>query len=227
MNVLVAAAHGTRDPQGPAVLEGLLERVRERLPAVDVRIGYVDVIEPSLDGVLGAVDGPAVVVPMFLASGYHVRVDVPEAVATTGGTASVTTALGPDDAVVAAVAERLRTAGPLPAAVVMAAAGSSDAGALADVEAAGRRLEEMLGRRVVVGYVTTASPSVGDAVASLRAAGVASVGVASYLLAPGLFQRRLADVGADLVASPIGAHESVVDAIVSRYEAAAGGEGHG
>lgn len=219
--MLVAVAHGTRDPEGPVVLAELLSRVRERLPGVDVRIAYVDVIDPTLEAVLGSVDGRPVVVPMFLASGYHVRVDVPDAVTANGGTAVVTPALGPDDAVVAAVAERLRAAGPLPSAVVMAAAGSSDADALAEVETAGRRLGAMLERDVVVGYVTTASPSVGEAVASLRASGAASVGVAAYLLAPGLFQRRLDTVGADLVAPPIGPHEAVVDLIVSRFRSAA------
>ncbi|PSL08310.1 sirohydrochlorin ferrochelatase [Haloactinopolyspora alba] len=220
--VLVAVAHGTRDPDGPVVLEQLLDDVRRRLPDVDVRVGYVDVIEPTLEDVLATVGEDAVVVPMFLASGYHVRVDVPDAVKATGGTAVVTPALGPDDAVVEAVAARLRAAGDLPDAVVMAAAGSSDADALAEVETAGRRLGALLDREVVVGYVTTASPSVGEAVASLRASGAASVGVASYLLAPGLFQRRLDGVGADLVAPPIGPHERVVDLIVERFSAQRG-----
>jgi sirohydrochlorin ferrochelatase len=70
---LIAVAHGTRDPQGPKVLEDLLVAVRRQLPGVDVRIAYVDVIEPMLDEVLADVLDQAapspVVVPMFLASG--------------------------------------------------------------------------------------------------------------------------------------------------------------
>lgn len=220
--VLVAVAHGTRDPEGPVVLGDLLDRVRERLPGVDVRLAYVDVIGPALEEVLAEVGRPAVVVPMFLASGYHVRVDVPRAVEAARSAALVTPALGPDEAVVAAVAERLRQAGPLPDAVVMAAAGSSDAEALAEVEVAAGALSASIGREVVAGYVTTASPSVDEAVASLRAAGHRRVAVASYLLAPGLFQRRLAAVGADVVAPPIGAHEQVVSLIVGRYRSRRG-----
>lgn len=230
---LVAVAHGTRDPAGPAVLTELLDGVRELLPDVEVRVAYVDVIEPMLADVLAGLAGRAVVVPMFLASGYHVRVDVPEAVHSTDTPALVTPALGPDDAVVAAVAARLREAcqlrgagprgetSPLPDAVVLAAAGSSDAGALAEVDAAARKLAARLDRDVTPAYVTTAEPTVSDAVTALRAAGHATVGVASYLLAPGLFQRRLAEAGADVVAAPIGPHERVIALVAERYRRAA------
>ncbi|WP_203434071.1 sirohydrochlorin chelatase [Jiangella asiatica] len=219
-DVLVAVAHGTRAPAGPVVLEELLDLVRERLPGVQVRIAYVDVIGPTLEEVLAELDGRAVVVPMFLASGYHVRVDVPAAVAATGAAVTVTPALGPDPAVVAAVASRLRAATdavPVADAVVIAAAGSSDQAALGEVAVAAGRLAAELGVEVVPAYVTTAAPAVPDAVAGLRAAGHSRIAVASYLLAPGLFQERLASVGADVVAPPIGPHPLVADLIASRY----------
>ncbi|WP_198663706.1 sirohydrochlorin chelatase [Jiangella endophytica] len=223
-DVLVAVAHGTRAPEGPVVLSSLLERVRALLPGVDVRVAYVDVISPTLSSVLAGVapGARAVVVPMFLASGYHVRVDVPSAVASDGGRAIVTPALGPDAAVVAAVEARLRSVAPdgVPEAVVLAAAGSSDESALAEVAVAASLLSSALGRPVEPAYVTTASPSVPDAVSSLRAAGHATVGVASYLLAPGLFQQRLATSGADLVAPPIGPHPLVAALIADRYRVA-------
>lgn len=227
-DVLVAVAHGTRAPEGPVVLAALLDDVRALLPGVDVRVAYVDVISPMLSDVLAEVPAGvrAVVVPMFLASGYHVRVDVPAAVAamaSDGGRAVVTPALGPDPAVVAAVEARLRSAGPLPDAVVLAAAGSSDADALAEVEVAASLLSLSLSRPVLPGYVTTASPSVPDAVARLRSDGYATVGVASYLLAPGLFQQRLDSVGADVVAPPIGVHPLVAALIADRYRTAADG----
>lgn len=222
---LIAVAHGTRDPQGPAVLEELLSVVRAHLPGVDVHIAYVDVIGPELVDVLQGSSGKAVVVPLFLASGYHVRVDVPYAVTATGERAIVTPALGPDEAVVNAVAARLLEAGQLPDAVVMAAAGSSDADAMAEVEAAGRALGKVLDREVVAAYVTTASPTVPEAVVHARASGHATVGIASYLLAPGLFQQRLHEAGADLVGASIGPHPEVATLVVSRYNAAVGGVG--
>lgn len=229
--VLVAVAHGTRDPAGPVVLARLLDDVRARLPGVEVRVAYVDVIGPTLDDVLAATPR-AVVVPMFLASGYHVRVDVPEVVARSDSDAVVTAPLGPDALVVGAVADRLRaasglgTAGGLgaagglsglPEAVVLAAAGSSDQRALADVETAGQRLAAQLERPVTIGYVTTAAPTVSEAVEAHRRAGRGRVAIASYLLAPGLFQRRLDDAGADVVAGPIGAHAMISELIVARY----------
>nr|WP_221441566.1 CbiX/SirB N-terminal domain-containing protein [Jiangella mangrovi] len=222
---MVAVAHGTRAPEGPVVLSALLDSVRELLPGVDVRVAYVDVISPTLESVLAGLPAGVrpVVVPMFLASGYHVRVDVPSAVASDGGRAVVTPALGPDPAIVAAVEARLRSVvGSLPSAVVLAAAGSSDADALSEVDVAASLLSMSLDRPVLPAYVTTASPSVPEAVSILRADGHATVGVASYLLAPGLFQQRLDAVGADVVAPPIGVHPLVAELIASRYRAAAG-----
>jgi sirohydrochlorin ferrochelatase len=199
------------------VLERLLDLARHRLPDIDVRVAFVDVIGPTLVDVLAEVDGRAVVVPLFLASGYHVRVDVPKAVKATGGRALVTPALGPHESVIKAMADRLAEAGALPESVVMAAAGSSDASALGEVNWAAKMLSRRLGRDVVPAYVTTAEPSVPDAVTAERAAGAGTIGIASYLLAPGLFQRRLADAGADTVAEPIGPHEGVADLIAERY----------
>jgi sirohydrochlorin ferrochelatase len=56
-----------------------------------------------------------------------------------------------------------------------------------------------------------------EAVATCPAGPVA---IASWLLAPGLFHQRLADMGADLVSEPIGGHPRVVDLIVHRARAA-------
>jgi hypothetical protein len=48
---------------------------------------------------------------------------------------------------------------------------------------------------------------------------VARVAVASWLLAPGLFQRALAESGADVVAEPLAAHAAVAELAVARYTA--------
>jgi sirohydrochlorin ferrochelatase len=65
---------------------------------------------------------------------------------------------------------------------------------------------------VQVGFITSARPSVPEAVASAGG----RVAIASWLLAPGLFHQRLADMGADLVSEPIGAHPRLVDLVVRR-----------
>jgi len=215
---LVLAAHGTRDPAGAVVVEEIAAAVRLRLPGIPVFVAYVDVRSPSLTDVLRSVDGPAVVVPAFLAAGYHVRVDVPEQVWMSGcSSVVVTPALGPSDLVLDAVYDRLVGAGwEHGNGVVLAAAGSSDARAVADVHRAARRLSVLTRSEVQVGFITSAQPSVPEAVASRRG----PVAIASWLLAPGLFHQRLADMGADLVSEPIGAHPRLVDLVVHRALAA-------
>jgi sirohydrochlorin ferrochelatase len=206
---LVLAFHGTRDPRGAVVCEEIASLVQ---PSVDVpvEVAYADVRQPDVRSV---VDGPCIVVPVFLASGYHVRKDIPEQIGRRQDVV-LTSPLGLD--AVPAVRDRLREAGFRRGdAVVLAAAGSSDARALADV----RRAAALLGASAV-GYVATATPRVPDVVAGLRGRRVA---VASWLLAPGTFHGSLAECGADVVSAPIGAHPLVVDALLRKYyEARAG-----
>ncbi|NGY66193.1 sirohydrochlorin chelatase [Lentzea sp. NEAU-D13] len=204
---LVLAFHGTRDPRGAVVCEEIASLVR---PSVDVpvEVAYADVRQPDVRSV---VDGPCIVVPVFLASGYHVRKDIPEQIGLRQDVV-LTSPLGLD--AVPAVRDRLREAGFRRGdAVVLAAAGSSDARALADVQRAAR----LLGASAV-GYVATATPRVPDVVADLAAgARGRRVAVASWLLAPGTFHGSLAECGADVVSEPIGAHPLVVDALLRKY----------
>lgn len=218
---LVLAAHGTRDPAGPPVLDALATAVADTA-GVPTRVAYVDVVPPTVAGVLADVAGPVVVVPVFLAAGYHVRVDLPRQVEACGrDDVTIAPFLGPDERLFTAVVERLTEAGWRRGdAVVLAAAGSSDARALADVTAAADALPAHVGVPVSVGYVATATPTVPDAVRARRGAGASRVAVASWLLAPGLFQQRLADAGADVVARPLGAHPAVAAAVLDRYRAA-------
>lgn len=220
MNLLLVA-HGTRDPAGAVVTEQVAARVRDRLGG---RVGtcYVDVRRPTPADALAALPGPCVAVPMFLAAGYHVRVDVPEQISATGRTDVVIgETFGPDPALVAAAADRLRAAGLRDGdAVVLAVAGSSDPYAQADGALAARRLGRRLGRPVTLATIATGGPRVAEAVAALRADGASRVAVASWLLAPGLFQRKLDDSGADLVSAPLADHDAVVDLVVARFHAA-------
>jgi sirohydrochlorin ferrochelatase len=212
---LLLVAHGTRDPAGAAVIDALAAAVGARLPGVRVAVAYADVRAPDVTTALRSLPDPVVVVPAFLAAGYHVRVDVPAQIARSGRPAIRTPPLGP--ALAGAAYERLVEAGwrrgdP----VVLAAAGSSDPEALAEVEAAAARLGHLLGDRVRVGYAATAEPRIDHVVATTPG----RVAVASWLLAPGRFHRIAARSGAATVTAPIGDHPLAVDLIVARYCAA-------
>ncbi|GAA5087426.1 sirohydrochlorin chelatase [Nocardia iowensis] len=241
---LVLVAHGTRSTRGVQMIAALAEAVSRELgvavsgrdaesplmpPTPAVRTAFVDVLGPSPAEVLRDLRGaagesvPAVVVPAFLASGYHVYQDVPREVADSGHPAvAVTPAMGPDPALARIITMRLRTAGWRPGdAVVFAAAGSSDSRARQDVRRAAAMLAERLDAPVRLGYIATGAPRVPEIVAALRDSGSERVFIASYLLAHGLFQQRLHEAGADGVAEPIGVHPAVVRLIADRYRAAA------
>lgn len=213
---VVLAAHGTRDSAGVAVARGLAGALRTRMPGRLVRLGFVDVLGPSVRDVLADAPGPVTVVPAFLSSGYHVRTDVPMQVDATGrDDVTVTAPLGPDPLLVSALRDRLYEVGWRRGdAVVLAAAGSSDPRAVAEVRAAAAALSTLVDRRARVGFLATGTPRVPRLVTGLRAAGESRVAVASWLLAPGLFYRGLVRAGADVLAAPLGAHPGVVDRLV-------------
>jgi sirohydrochlorin ferrochelatase len=217
---VVLAAHGTRDPAGVAVARRLADVLRIRMAGRPVMLAFVDVLGPKVREVVADVPGPVTVVPAFLTSGYHVRADVPREVAATGRRdVTVTAALGPDPLLVIAMRDRLRAAGWRPGdAVVLAAAGSSDSRAVADVRVAAAALSALVDRRVQVGFVATGTPRVAPLITRLRAAGDSRVAVASWLLAPGLFHRGLADASADVLAAPLGTHPAVVDRLAELAE---------
>ncbi|QBI54296.1 sirohydrochlorin chelatase [Streptomonospora litoralis] len=220
---LLLAVHGTREPRGSAAARRLAGAVAE-LTGAPVRLGFADVLAPDVGEVAAGIDGPVVVVPAFLAAGYHVRVDIPAQLHRAGrGDAVVTGALGEDDRLLQAAVRRLRRAGwRTGEAVVLAAAGSSDPDARAQVDQAAQRLSRRLGGAgVEVGYVATAEPAVAEAVRRLRARGHRRVALASWLLAPGLFHQRLAEAGADSVARPLLPDAGVAAAVAARYQAAA------
>ena len=225
--VLVGCSHGTDDPDGRAAVRSILTGVAAARPDLDVREAFVDVQRPEVaDVVNGAVAdaGSVVVVPLLLSVGFHVRVDV--AAAVEGRPAVAAPPLGPDPRLVEILADRLAGAGLADGdAVVLAAAGSTDAGAAVAVEEVADGLRRRLGRPVTVGYGAGASPRVPEAIAQARAA-LADGGrvvVASYLLAPGYFLDRVLEAGADVVAAALAPDPRLVAIVLDRYAAAAGG----
>ncbi|GIM94751.1 sirohydrochlorin chelatase [Paractinoplanes toevensis] len=207
MPTLLAVAHGTRSATGQKQIRDLVAAVARSRPSLDIRLSYADVQQPRIGSVVPSVRD-AVVVPLLLSAGYHVRVDIAEAVAGTG--IPVTAPLGPDPVLTESLTRRL----PAADAVVLAAAGSSDPAWRSSVHA----LAAQMGAHV--GFVSGSEPTVADVVAGLRRQGARRVAIAAYLLAEGLFYRTLHRAGADSVTPPLALDPAVVSLVVRRYESA-------
>lgn len=234
---LIAVAHGSRDPRSAACVAELLDVVRAREPGLDVRAAFLELSAPRVFDVLAAVAAEghrhAVVVPLLLGSAYHARVDLPGLVTEAHArlprlSVSVSGVLGPDERLSAVALRRLAEAGVSlsdPAlGVVLAGAGSSHSpanAAVAAVAAAWSRRLPVAG--VLSAFAAQASPSVPDAVSTLRARGARRVAVASWFLAPGRLPDRVAALaGADaVVAAPLGAAPELAALVVDRYAEAA------
>ncbi|MEW2624033.1 CbiX/SirB N-terminal domain-containing protein [Streptomyces sp. NPDC048106] len=218
--VLVAVGHGSRGPGHERTVGRLVDAVRRLRPGLRVETGWLDLVRPPLAEVLAGLDGPAVLVPLLLGTGYHVRVDIPAVVAAApDARARVARALGPHPLLADALCDRLVEAGWTPGgAVVLAAAGSTDPGANEDTARMARLLARRLGAPVVPSYLCAGSPTPAEAVAGLRRRGHDRVAVARYLMAPGFFGDRAAAAGACLTAPPLGAHDSVARLVLRRYD---------
>ncbi len=212
---LILVAHGTRNPQGLATVTEIASAVAEHVGPV--RTAFVDVLGPNPRELLAESTSPAIVVPAFLASGYHVNTDLPARIAESGHTeVTITAALGPDPTLAEIMRTRLLEVGWTPGdAVVMAAAGSSDPTARRELVRAAALLGDLVGE-VHLGFVATGAPTVAGLVGRIRAAG-RRVFIASYLLAPGVFHARLAGCGAHGVTDPLGAHPELVALLARRF----------
>lgn len=220
--VLIGCAHGTRSRTGQETIRTVLDMVRAADPELDVREAYVDVHGPFLSEVVSDLSlregRSAVVVPLLLAGGYHVYHDIAQAIAS-HDEVHAAPALGPDQRLIDIVMERLREARvPREATLVLAAAGSSDPRSQADTAQMAEMLRVSWGGPVRLGFAAGHEPSVADTVRAARDFGEDdTVAVASLLLAPGVFQDRLAEAGADIVTAPLAPHPDIVSIVLERY----------
>jgi sirohydrochlorin ferrochelatase len=236
---MVAVAHGTTHLPGLLTLDAIMERVRFLRPGMPVSLSFVSSAEPRPLDVLAELSGQghreAVVLPMFLTTGYHVRHDIAEAVRATesrGFRVHTARALGPDPMLAHVLSDRLAavTGRVFGTEVVLAAAGSKDRRANADAVVMAGFLAERLGMPVRTAYLSATEPTVESLLTRLSRRG-RPVAVASYLLAEGGYTQRLGDIAAlagleqeavrtPRVAGPLGAHELVARLLVRRYDQA-------
>ena len=115
--------------------------MRAARPGLAVELCFLDVAAPSLRESLDQLAGDVVVVPLLLSAGYHVTTDIPAIVAGRGSV-RVTRHLGPDEAIIDAVADRLREAGASAArSTVLAVVSSTRESAQVEIDTARGRLE--------------------------------------------------------------------------------------
>ncbi|MFG1607565.1 sirohydrochlorin chelatase [Actinoplanes sp. NPDC049265] len=196
---LVAVAHGTRSAAGRRQIRGLVAEVARRHPELDVHLTHVDVQQPRITETMRHVRR-AVIVPLLLSTGYHVRVDIAEA----AGTSIVAPPLGPDPLLTEILADQ---AGRDHDALILAAAGSSDPHWRAQVDT----VAADLGAHVAY----AAQNQTADVVTALRRRGAERITVAAYLLAEGLFYRSLHVAGADRVTPPL-CHDPRLPALITQ-----------
>ncbi len=236
---LVALAHGSRDPRSARTVRDIIATTKGLRPDLHVEPAFLDHVAPKLDRVFErlAKSGhtEVVVVPLLLTTAFHARVDVPQAVEQAsarhpGLAARVSGVLGTDTTLLGILDERLRAA--LHSArvreldaLVLAAAGSSDARANAMVA----RLARVWGARhrlpTSVAFASAAPPSTGEAVRAWRRQGRRHIAVGSLFIAPGTLPDRAAELaleaGAVAVSEPLGAHDELGRIIVARYSVGA------
>ncbi|MFE2421211.1 sirohydrochlorin chelatase [Streptomyces hokutonensis] len=223
---LVLVAHGSRDPRALSTVRALVERVRELRPGLPVHLGHIELNEPRLTDTLTAL-GPtdAVLVPLLLARGYHVKRDIPGLAAETQARARVAPPLGPHPLLVETLYGRLVEAGwgeqpRRGSAVVLAAAGSRDPDSKLDTNHTAQLLADRLGVPVIPAYASAATPTVSTAVRALAARGHHRVAVASCFTAPGRFATQCAEAAPWIASAPLGAHPAMARLVLHRYDQA-------
>jgi sirohydrochlorin ferrochelatase len=235
--VLVAVAHGSKDPRASATVAELAAVARERYPGLDLRTAFLGHAPPSLPQVLGTIeaDREVTVLPLLLTAAFHSKADIPRMLARSARTrgphgprVSYGATLGPHPLLLDALDRRLAEADPGAqadpgrTAVVLAAAGSSDPEANATIARLAAQWQARAGWHAVrPAYASAADPAPAAAVAGLLRDGAPRVVVATYLLAPGLFADRIRDAslaaGAAAVSPALGACAEVADILLDRF----------
>jgi len=232
---LVALAHGSRDPRSAQTIKALVDEVRAMRPDLRIEPAFLELAKPSfgtvVDKLVRAGYDEIVVVPLLLTEAYHAKVDVPEVIAEAtarhaGLKIRATRVLGLETVFLEVLDRRLRAALKEARvreldALVLAAAGSSDA--LANQAVA--RLARLWGSRhklpTVAAYASAAPPATGEAVRQFRAEGRRHIAVGSLFLAPGTLPDRAAELaleaGAVAVSAPLGPDPEVARTILARY----------
>ncbi len=222
---LILTAHGSADPRSSEVTHAVAGQIRRLRPWLDVRVAFCERSEPNLRDVLTALDRPALVTPLLLASAYHARIDIPGMIDAAKVPVRQADTLGEDPRLVSVLDQRLGELGMdrnSDTGVLVVAVGSSHAEANARTETLASALAEYGWPRVRVAYAT-AEPSVAEGIAALRSDGAGRIALAPWFIAPGRITDRVANTAAELdvvMAGPLGPHPLLAQTVLDRFDSA-------
>jgi sirohydrochlorin cobaltochelatase len=249
---LLIVGHGTRSDAGVAEFTRLVGQVRDRaagrVPAVDG--GFIELARPSVaEAITGLVPPgtgpwPIVAVPLVLTAAGHGKGDIPAALARElvrhpGLSYSYGRPLGPhpvlQDILAARIDAALAGAPRRDAHVVLAARGSTDPDANAEVAKVARLLWEGRGYAgVEFCFISLAEPSVPAALERAVLLGARHIVVAPYFLFPGVLPDRVVAQSREFaaghrglrvdVAGLIGACGELTGLVLERYDEALHGD---
>ena len=216
---VILLAHGSPDPRAQDAAIELARSVEAYLPIGRVHCAFLqhgrslaEVCERLVENGIGQV----VVVPAFVTPAFHVRVDVPAAVAAaeqaSGITITLTEPIGADEAIIEALDEALP-----PGPVILAVAGTRDVKAQQVLAEVAQDWSKRRGHSVTVAHASQATPTVAEAVAATRDAAVAAL-----VLFPGTLPDRITmAAGERPTTEPVYALSATTAVVLRRISAAA------
>jgi len=218
---VILLAHGSPDPRAGVATRELAQKVEKRLGVTAVA-AFIDHCEPDVSGaaieLAAAGASTALVIPVFLSRAFHVRVDVPRAVAearvSSGIDLGISPPLGLEPEWRVAIEAQLPD-GPM----VLATAGTSSASAQQDLRDFASEWSDARGAEVLVAYASQAEPDVPTAISELEERSQAQVAVASLVLFDGILPDRIKQAaGARPCSQPLDRSSELVEVIARRYE---------
>ena len=253
---LLVVGHGTRSPAGVAEFERLIDRVRRRGRGViaDVAGGFIELSDPPLADAMsrlaasrngaGEAAWHVVAVPLVLTAAGHGKGDIPAALARElvrhpGLSYRYGRPLGPhpvlQDVLAARIDAALAGAPRRDTHVVLAARGSTDPDANAEIAKVARLLWEGRGYAgAEFCFISLAEPSVPAALHRAVLLGACRIVVAPYFLFPGVLPDRVVTQSREFaaghpglevtVAGLIGGCDELAGLVLERYDEALGGD---
>lgn len=236
---LVTLACGPVDARAACTVREIVTKTKRMRPDLRIAAAFTAGAAPSLERIVARLAArghdEVVVVPLLVTSTEQTRVDVLSAVDAAAQAhpqiqVGASDLVGADATLLAVLDERMRAALSEARvreldAVVLAAAGSSDARTTASITRIARLWSLHHHLPTSIAFASTSPPSTGEAVRDWRRQGKRHVAVGSLFITSGPHADRAAELaleaGACAVSGSLGAHEAMSRLIVSRYSVGA------